>query len=150
MLVVFVLFFTDAKAQQYRELVNPYGKCIFAIRGLFGMDGQLVQNRCGTSSTRWSYNNPALKSQDRHICDKNGDCVAARGNSGSNVWLIKWGWRNEAGQRFTWKPADDLVKGYFRIVNDYGKCLSVGNNSEDFEAVIVAWDCNTIEKGQLW
>ncbi len=128
-------------SSQGTPLVNKNGKCL--DRGAF--DGQLVQLKCYMLSPVWHIG------KDRHLCKNimgNVKCVASPMNFGWNTNVVEWEWKDEAGQRFTFK--EDKESGYFRIVNDHGKCLSVGQNSKDDWALIYAWDCNTYEDGQLW
>ncbi len=136
-------FLVDVVSSQGQSLVNRNGKCL----DISIVSNQLIQSTCSRIFTTWYYDN--LTAKDRHICRTYlENCVASPMNSGGNTNLIKWGWKNEAGQRFTFK--EDKATGYFRIVNDHGKCLSVGQNSKDEDAWVYAWDCNEYEDGQLW
>lgn len=120
------------------SLINKNGLCL--ARGSFG--NQLVQWTCNRLFHWWGYG------KDRHIYDISGNCVASPMNSGGNTNVIQWDWKDEKGQKFTFKQ--DQATGYYRIVNDHGKCLSVGQNSKKDDAWIYAWDCNEYEDGQLW
>lgn len=143
-IVFWSLVHVEEVSSQGRPLVNKNKKCL-DDSGWLAVN-QLVQKPCSLITRWWYYTN------DRHICANFGfswNCVASAMNSGGNTNIVKWDQKNEAGQRFTLKPSDEAT-GYFRIVNDYGKCISVGQDSKDDGAWIYAWDCNTKENGQLW
>jgi len=126
------------------------GKCL-DVKRKFGISrgNELIQSsHCSRLISKWNWNYNNQVAPDRHICHVFYGCVASPQNYGGNTLLIKWGWLNEAGQRFTFKQ--DKATGYFRIVNDHGKCLAVAQNSKKDGAGIYAWDCNTDENGQLW
>lgn len=144
-LFLFAFTFTVNVEGKSYQLKNLNGRCLNGSPNW--LSTEIFQSACDLHTTPWSYNEPN-GSKDRHICDGQ-KCIASPQNSGGNAWLIRWGWSNEAGHRFTFKE-DKYNPGYFRIVNDYGKCLSVGQNSLNDGAFIVAWDCNQYEGGQLW
>lgn len=140
MVQAFLLVSHIKEVSSQSPLVNKNGKCLTPSVGLI----HFVQSTCTTSHV-WNYNNELAK--DRHLCHVYG-CAASPSNYAGNTLMIKWDWVNEKGQRFTLQP--DQKTGYFRIVNDWGKCLSVGQDSKNDGAWIYAWDCNTYEDGQLW
>jgi len=98
-LVFFAVTLAANVESKYYKLINLNGRCLNGNANWWS--SELYQSDCGIHTIPWSYNTPN-ESQDRHICDGK-KCIASPQNSAGNAWLIRWGWLNEAGQRFTLK-----------------------------------------------
>ena len=132
------------------NLINGFGKCINVNLSTHGGVG-LQQSNCDPNDKTmlWSWNEVALGSRDRHICNGHGMCVATPYNSADNSLQIAYYHYDEHAQRFN--LFDSLTHpGFYVIKNDHGKCLSVQGNTNQTGAQIWSNDCNPSEEGQRW
>lgn len=134
------------------NLINGLGKCA-AISDDVGQNGQhIIQWDCNQyeKGMLWSWNETALGSGNRHLCNGHGKCVGSPVNSpNSNVYiyLIQWDHFDEEGQRY--RLLDSPARpGFYSIKNDHGKCISVSEGT--CNVFLYTKDCNSSEDDQLW
>jgi len=132
------------------NLVNGFGKCFSGkppgSSGLYQYQWDCNPSKHGML---WSWNQISLGSRDRHICNGGGVCIASQSNWDRNIHLLVHQHSDEDAQRFYF--SESLTHpGFYIIQNDYGRCLSVGGNTNQSGAKIMIEGCNPSEAGQRW
>jgi len=131
----------------FAHLINKHGKCLAATTT--GNGNTLTQTTCLLHpGQQWSHNNPNTNSQNNHICNVWGLCIASPGNTNKNTDLVQWNLIEEAGQKFTF--AASSTAGYTLVKNGHGKCIAANANGVGAGVKVVATDCRPAEAGQQW
>jgi len=104
----------------------------------------------------WSWNDTFLGSRDRLICNGNHRCVACAGCpispldwSKPSVQLGTERYFDKGAQRFNFVNLLDHP-GFYFIMNEKGKCVSVKENTNKTGAILWFYHCDPSAAGQRW